>query len=57
VLRDTHGPVPREEVEAAWTRDVKQRERALASLVSDGLVMEIRGEGDGETGEMFALAH
>ncbi|WP_230419505.1 A/G-specific adenine glycosylase [Catenulispora pinistramenti] len=50
VLRDTHGPVPREELEAAWTRDVTQRERALASLMSDGLVTE-------EEGEMFALAH
>jgi A/G-specific adenine glycosylase len=53
VLRDTHGPVPREELEAAWTRDVAQRERALASLVSDGLVAEV-GEA---AGEMYALAH
>lgn len=51
VLRDTHGPVPREELEAAWTRDVTQRERALASLVSDGLVTAV------DDGEMFALAH
>ena len=50
VLRDTHGPVPREELEAAWTRDATQRERALASLVRDGLVTEVDGE-------MFALAH
>ncbi|GAA2034821.1 A/G-specific adenine glycosylase [Catenulispora yoronensis] len=50
VLRDTHGSVPREELEAAWTRDVVQRERALASLVDDGLVMVLDGE-------RYALAH
>ncbi|MBW8802433.1 MAG: adenine glycosylase [Catenulispora sp. 13_1_20CM_3_70_7] len=50
VLRDTHGSVPREELEAAWTRDVAQRERALTSLVADGLVVALDGE-------RFALAH
>lgn len=50
VLRDTHGSVPRQELEAAWTRDVAQRERALSSLVADGLVVVVEGE-------RFALAH
>ena len=50
VLRDTHGPVAREELDAAWTRDVVQRERALLSLVSDGLVVALDGE-------RYALAH
>ncbi|GAA1989693.1 A/G-specific adenine glycosylase [Catenulispora subtropica] len=49
VLRDTHGSVPREELEAAWTRDVAQRERALSSLLADGLVVVLDGE-------RFALA-
>lgn len=51
VLRDTHGAVGREELEAAWTRDVGQRERALASLVADGLVAVV------EEGQLYALAH
>jgi A/G-specific adenine glycosylase len=51
VLRDTHGAVPREELEAAWTRDVAQRERALTSLVADGLVVAVAD------GELYALAH
>ncbi|NUR61041.1 MAG: A/G-specific adenine glycosylase [Catenulispora sp.] len=55
VLRDTHGAVARGELEAAWTRDVVQRERALASLVADGLVVVVE---EGETeGELYALAH
>ncbi|GAA1504310.1 A/G-specific adenine glycosylase [Nocardioides humi] len=39
VLRDTHGSVPKERLDAAWD-DVPQRERALASLIADGLVAE-----------------
>jgi A/G-specific adenine glycosylase len=43
VLRDADGDVPRAAVEAVWD-DVPQRERALASLIDDGLVVEA-GEG------------
>ncbi|MDP3967758.1 MAG: A/G-specific adenine glycosylase [Nocardioides sp.] len=38
VLRDTDGPVHRSSLEAAWHL-VEQRERALASLLTDGLVV------------------
>ena len=38
VLRDEHGPVPRPRLDAVWS-DVAQRERCLASLVTDGLVV------------------
>ena len=38
VLRDAPGPVPRERVLDAWRSDAEQAERALASLLSDGLV-------------------
>ena len=51
VLRDTHGAVPREDLEAAWSRDAAQRERALTSLVADGLVVAVAD------GERYALAH
>jgi A/G-specific adenine glycosylase len=37
VLRDAHGPVPAEALEAAWDQPV-QRARALDGLVADGLV-------------------
>jgi A/G-specific adenine glycosylase len=37
VLRDAHGPVPVEALEAAWDQPV-QRARALDGLVADGLV-------------------
>ncbi len=42
VLRDAAGPVGRDLVLATWS-DVVQRERALASLVADGLVVELPG--------------
>jgi A/G-specific adenine glycosylase len=38
VLRDAAGSVPRSALEAAWAADPLQRERALDSLVADGLV-------------------
>jgi A/G-specific adenine glycosylase len=38
VLRDAHGSVTREQLDAAWVDDV-QRARALASLIADGLVV------------------
>ncbi|HSS68600.1 MAG TPA: A/G-specific adenine glycosylase [Nocardioidaceae bacterium] len=38
VLRDAEGAVPKAAVEAAWD-DRTQRERALASLIDDGLVV------------------
>jgi A/G-specific adenine glycosylase len=37
VLRERHGPVGTREIATAWP-DVEQRDRALAALVSDGLV-------------------
>jgi A/G-specific adenine glycosylase len=37
VLRDAHGPVPREALDAVWDEPV-QRARALDALVADGLV-------------------
>jgi A/G-specific adenine glycosylase len=43
VLRDADGDVPRAAVDAVWDQPA-QRERALASLVDDGLVVET-GEG------------
>ena len=36
VLREAHGPVPKERLDAVWSEET-QRERALAALVSDGL--------------------
>ncbi len=47
VLRDSDGPVCRSRLDAAWS-DVPQRERALASLLTDGLVVELPpGAADG----------
>lgn len=46
VLRSSDGPVGLEELVAAWAEPV-QRERALASLVADGLVARL---GDGGVG-------
>jgi A/G-specific adenine glycosylase len=43
VLRDSHGPVHRSLLEAAWS-EAAQRERCLASLVTDGLL--VPGPGD-----------
>ena len=44
VLRSSDGPVDLDELVAAWPEPV-QRERALASLVADGLVVETAGDG------------
>lgn len=43
VLRDADGPVTRDAVLAAWTSDVAQAERALASLLADGLIRSEQG--------------
>jgi A/G-specific adenine glycosylase len=42
VLRDSEGAVPRPRLEAAWA-DAAQRERALAGLIDDGLVVGVEG--------------
>ena len=39
VLRDAEGTVPRARLDAVWS-DAVQRDRALASLLADGLVIE-----------------
>ena len=39
VLRDTEGSVARARLDEVWPDDV-QRDRALASLLADGLVVE-----------------
>jgi A/G-specific adenine glycosylase len=44
VLRDADGAVPRDRLLAAWSADPVQAERALASLLADGLV---RSDADG----------
>ena len=44
MLREAEDAVPRERLLAAWTSDPVQAERALASLLADGLV---RADGDG----------
>lgn len=49
VLRDATGPVERVRLDLAWTRDPGQRDRALDSLLIDGLI-EQTAEG------LFALA-
>ncbi|MFI6870596.1 A/G-specific adenine glycosylase [Nocardia sp. NPDC050406] len=49
VLRAAHGPVERVRLDLAWTRDPGQRDRALDSLLVDGLVEQTA---DG----LFALA-
>lgn len=38
VLRAAHGPVERVRLDLAWTRDPGQRDRALDSLLVDGLI-------------------
>lgn len=38
VLRTSTGPVERSALDVAWTRDTGQRDRALDSLLTDGLV-------------------
>ncbi|WP_280233408.1 A/G-specific adenine glycosylase [Nocardia cyriacigeorgica] len=49
VLRDSSGPVERIRLDMAWTRDPGQRDRALDSLLVDGLIEQTA---DG----LFALA-
>lgn len=49
VLRAAHGPVERVRLDLAWTRDPGQRDRALDSLLVDGLIEQTD---DG----LFALA-
>lgn len=44
VLRERADPVPRGELDLAWTVDVQQRERALDGLVADGLVEPLEGD-------------
>ena len=53
VLRDEDGPVPRSRLDTAWS-DVPQRERALASLLADGL-MVATGAADAEDDPLFSL--
>ncbi|QDQ96499.1 A/G-specific adenine glycosylase [Tomitella fengzijianii] len=38
VLRAAQGPVARERLDVAWTRDPAQRDRALGTLLTDGLI-------------------
>ncbi|MGH3679608.1 MAG: A/G-specific adenine glycosylase, partial [Natronosporangium sp.] len=49
VLREATGPVPRARLDLVWA-DAGQRERALASLLGDGLVYPT------PPGDRFALA-
>lgn len=42
VLRDADGPVPSDRLDMVWPDDV-QRARALASLLADGLAVEVDG--------------
>ncbi len=53
VLRDNDSPVPRAQLDLAWLADTAQRDRALDSLLVDGLVEQtvdgrfaLAGEGD-----------
>jgi A/G-specific adenine glycosylase len=41
VVRDREGPVPQRVLDAAWTSDPSQRERALAGLLDDGLLVRV----------------
>ncbi len=62
VLRDTDGTVPRSRLDAVWP-ETTQRERALQSLLDDGLVVRADGRGgpDGNDGaddeDRFSLPH
>ena len=40
VLRDSQFPVTRAELDVAWVTDTEQRDRALNSLLADGLVVQ-----------------
>jgi A/G-specific adenine glycosylase len=53
VLRDNESPVSRAQLDVAWLSDTAQRDRALDSLLVDGLVEQsadgrfaLAGEGD-----------
>jgi A/G-specific adenine glycosylase len=43
VLRDDHAPVHRSRLEGSWTHEL-QRERCLAGLLEDGLVVRLPGQ-------------
>lgn len=43
VLRASAGPVERAQLDVAWTTDTAQRDRALDSLLVDGLVEQTAG--------------
>jgi A/G-specific adenine glycosylase len=43
VVRDSEGAVPARRLEQAWSDDV-QRERALESLIADGLLVQVAGD-------------
>jgi A/G-specific adenine glycosylase len=40
VLRDSEFPVTRAELDVVWLTDTEQRDRALNSLLADGLVKQ-----------------
>ena len=40
VLRDNDLPVTRDQLDVVWLRDPVQRDRALESLLADGLVAQ-----------------
>jgi A/G-specific adenine glycosylase len=44
LVRESHGAVSRSRMEAVWT-PAEQRERALASLLADGLLVRVDGPG------------
>lgn len=44
VLRDSNSPVSRDRLDSVWLTDVAQRDRALDSLLTDGLI-ELRTDG------------
>jgi A/G-specific adenine glycosylase len=53
ILRDSEFPVTRAELDVAWVTNTEQRDRALNSLLVDGLVVQtidgrfaLVGEGD-----------
>jgi hhH-GPD:iron-sulfur cluster loop len=45
VLREASAPVPKPEIDLVWPKD-DQRERALRSLLADGLVREVARGGE-----------
>jgi A/G-specific adenine glycosylase len=56
VLRANDAPVSRAQLDVAWSTDTAQRDRALGSLLTDGLVEQTRDglfalSGEGEGGE------